>query len=197
MAELDENFIDESPIDLPELTPKQNAFVEYIGIHNFSAIDAYREAFNTSARTATCYVEASRLLKNPKITLWLNHIKKTQKEYIENEIKYTINDAFKEFEELKIIALESVDQYGRPNVSAANKAVEMKCKLKGLMSDEAQVNNNVVVQMGEVEVNGNTLELMIGEDIAGQNEKEADCNLQDTCDIESTEEDSTSYLQSE
>src|SRR5699024_4937906 len=98
-----------------------------------------------------CCIEASRLLKNPNITLWLDFIQETKKEHIANEIEYSINDAFKEFDDLKMIALESVDQYGRPDIAAANKAVEMKCRLKGLMNDEAQVNNSVVVEMGAVE----------------------------------------------
>ena len=51
--------------------------------------------------------------------------------------------------------------------------------------------------MGDVEVNGNPLELMIGEEIAGTSEEENDCNMQATCDIESSGEDSTNDIQSE
>ena len=85
--------------------------------------------------------------------------------HIANEIEYSINDAFKEFDDLKMIALESVDQYGRPNIAAANKAVEMKCRLKGLMNDEAQVNNSVVVEMGAVEVQGKEIKFDVGADV--------------------------------
>ncbi len=155
--------------DLPELSEKQNEFVKQYIINGFNATEAYKTAYNTTANTATCHVEASRLLKNPKITPWIAHYRKNMQEHIEQEINYTIDDAFNEFEDMKIIALESKDLYGRPNVQAANKAIEMKCKLKGLMQDDAQVNNNVVVQMGEVEVDGVPLELNIGEDIINEN----------------------------
>lgn len=151
--------------ELPQLTEKQNQFIKEYILNGLNATEAYRTAYQSDATTATCCVEASRLLKNPKITPWIAHYRKNMQEHIEQEINYTIDDAFKEFEDMKIIALESKDKDGRPNVSAANKAIEMKCKLKGLMKDDAQVNNSVVVQMGEVEIDGESFELKIGESI--------------------------------
>ena len=58
------------------------------------------------------------------------------------KIEYSIDDAFRECDELKEIALESRGKDGKPNVAGAIKAVEMKVKLKGLLSDDAQFNNN-------------------------------------------------------
>ncbi len=156
--------------ELPQLTEKQNQFIKEYILNGLNATEAYRTAYQSDATTATCCVEASRLLKNPKITPWIAHYRKNMQEHIEQEINYTIDDAFKEFDEMKIIALESKDKDGRPNVSAANKAIEMKCKLKGLMKDDAQVNNSVVVQMGEVEVDGESFELKIGESIKEETE---------------------------
>ncbi len=156
--------------ELPQLTEKQNQFIKEYILNGLNATEAYRTAYQSDATTATCCVEASRLLKNPKITPWIAHYRKNMQEHIEQEINYTIDDAFKEFEDMKIIALESKDKDGRPNVSAANKAIEMKCKLKGLMKDDAQVNNSVVVQMGEVEVDGESFELKIGESIKEETE---------------------------
>lgn len=158
--------------ELPQLTEKQNQFIKEYILNGLNATEAYRTAYQSDATTATCCVEASRLLKNPKITPWIAHYRKNMQEHIEQEINYTIDDAFKEFDEMKIIALESKDKDGRPNVSAANKAIEMKCKLKGLMKDDAQVNNSVVVQMGEVEIDGESFELKIGESIKEETESQ-------------------------
>ena len=198
-SELDkQNFIEENPVELPRLSTQQNSFVRYYAIENMSGTEAYRLAYNSSGSTRSCCVEASRLLKNPNITLWIDFIQKTQKEHIKNEIKYSIDDAMKELDDLKIIALESLDQYSRPNISAATKAVEMKCKLKGLMSDDAAVNNSVVVQMGDVEVNGNPLELKIGDSIADDtSEPKNDSCLQTSCDVGFAEKDSSGSVQSE
>lgn len=162
-------------VDLPELTIKQNEFVKEYILNGNNATEAYRTVYGDEfSKTATCCVEGSRLLKNPKITLWIEHLKKNMQEHIENEIKYSADDAFRECDELKIIALESKDQYGRPNVSAANKAVEMKIKLKGLMKDDAPISNSISVQMGCVEVDGENLNLNIGEAVnVGEKDKTA------------------------
>lgn len=159
--------------ELPELTEKQNEFVKEYILNGHNATEAYRTVYASGrGKTNTCCVEGSRLLKNPKITLWINHYRKTMQEHIEQEINYTIDDAFKEFDELKLIALESLDQYGRPNISAANKAAEMKCKLKGLMKDETAVSNSIVMKMGSVEIDGVPMELNIGDEPdVGINEK--------------------------
>ena len=153
---------------LPTLTKQQSDFVMlYIKLNN--ATEAYRIAYESKGSTATCCVEGSRLLKNPKISLWIEHYRKTIQEHIEQEIKYSVDDAFRECDELKIIALESRDKEGRPNVAAANKAVEMKIKLKGLMKDDAAISNQIVMQMSDVEINGVTLKLAIGDDIEVDN----------------------------
>jgi phage terminase small subunit len=157
--------------NLPELSIKQNNFCKEYILNGFNATEAYRTAYKSLGSTATCCVEGSRLLKNPKISLWIEHYKKTMSEHIEKEIIYSIDDAFKECDELKIIALESKDQYGRPNVSAANKAVEMKMKLKGLMKDDA-VTNSIVMQMGDVEIDGVPFDIKIGEDVTNGEDTE-------------------------
>ena len=152
-------------MDLPVLTPKESAFLEYYWTNGRNGTEAYRQSYNTSATTATCCVEASRMLKNPKITPWLEYYEKTKKEYIEQEIKYSVDDAFRECEELKIIALESRGKDGKPNVTGAIKAVEMKVKLKGLLSDDINLSNAITVQMGDVEVDGEQLKFDIGEEV--------------------------------
>lgn len=154
-----------NPEDLPILTSQQNDFVRYYGVEGKTGAESYREAYNSRGNTATCCIEASRLLKNPNISLWLQYFRQVQREHLEQEIKYSVDDAFREFDDLKTIALESKDKNGNPNINGACKAVEMKVKLKGLLQDDAQVQNSIVVNMNDVEVDGIPLELKIGEDI--------------------------------
>ena len=76
---------------------------------------------------------------------------------------YTINDAIKEFDELKNIALNCYDKNGNPNISAALRAIENKAKIAGLYKN---VNMQVgsVVKMNEILIDGEQLKLNIGED---------------------------------
>ena len=170
MSEEERKGLEDFEPELPELTMQQNEFVKLM-LQDYLPTDAYIEAYNWQGKRATAYVEVSRLLKNPKITLWLDYYKQVKKEHIANEIKYSIDDAFNEFEEMKLIALQSTDQWGRPNVQAANKAIEMKCKLKGLMSDDVNLNNSITMQMGDVEVDGIPLQYKIGDDVNAADSK--------------------------
>ena len=154
--------------NLPKLTNNESDFVELYWFKGLTGTEAYRQAYKSRGSTATCCVEASRLLKNPKITPWIEYFKQTKEQYIKDKIEYSIDDAFRECDELKTIALESTGKDGKPNVSGAIKAVEMKVKLKGLLSDDAQFNNNVIVHMSEVEVNGEKLDLKVGDEVNDQ-----------------------------
>jgi phage terminase small subunit len=61
---------------LPLLTPKQQAFVDAL-IEGKTASDAYREAYNCETMSkAAVSVEASRLRRSPKISLWLRHFQR-------------------------------------------------------------------------------------------------------------------------
>ena len=57
--------------DLPTLTPKQTAFANAL-LQGKTASDAYREAYNCE-KMSQISVEASRLRRSPRITLWLRH----------------------------------------------------------------------------------------------------------------------------
>ena len=81
-----------------------------------------------------------------------------------NDISYSINDAIKEFDELKEIALNSYDKNGNPNISAAIKAVELKAKIAGLYSKNDTVQIANVIKMSEISIDGEQLKLDIGED---------------------------------
>mgnify|MGYP003297507575 CR=1 FL=1 len=76
---------------------------------------------------------------------------------------YTINDAIKEFDELKNIALNCYDKNGNPNISAALRAIENKAKVAGLYKN-GNIQVGSVVKMNEILIDGEQLKLNIGED---------------------------------
>ena len=66
--------------DLPTLSEKQMVFVMRYVLNNFNASEAYRFAYNCeNMSNESVNVEASRLLKNPKIALWIDYYKKKAK----------------------------------------------------------------------------------------------------------------------
>ena len=76
---------------------------------------------------------------------------------------YTINDAIKEFDEIKNIALNCYDKNGNPNISAALRAIENKAKIAGLYKN-GNIQVGTVVKMNEILIDGEQLKLNIGED---------------------------------
>jgi hypothetical protein len=61
---------------LPTLTPKQTAFVNAL-LQGKTASEAYREAYNCKTMSqGAISVEASRLRRYPKISLWLRHFQR-------------------------------------------------------------------------------------------------------------------------
>ena len=76
---------------------------------------------------------------------------------------YSKEDAIKEFEDLKNIALNCFDKNGNPNISAAIRALENKAKIAGLYSiNDIKIAN--VVSMNEITLDGEQLKLDIGEE---------------------------------
>ena len=64
------------PDDLPTLTSKQRAFVNAL-LKGKTASDAYRDAYNcTNMSQGAIWVEASRLRRNTKVSLWLRHFQR-------------------------------------------------------------------------------------------------------------------------
>ena len=76
---------------------------------------------------------------------------------------YTLEDALRQFEELKEIALNCYDKNGNPNISAAIRAVENKAKIAGLYSKNLQNTTNYI-KMSEITIDGEQLKLNIGEE---------------------------------
>ncbi len=81
--------------------------------------------------------------------------------------EYGYEDALKEFDELKEIALNSFDKNGNPNIQAALRALENKAKIAGLYTKtESKISN--LIQMSEISVDAKQLKLNIGEDFDSQ-----------------------------
>lgn len=150
---------------LPRLTYKQQKFVMRYIQNGGNASEAYRYAYDCSKMSDKAInVEASKMLKNPNITLWIEHYQKNVQDFIDEEIMYSTNDAFQELEELQQKSMTSSKTF-----NIAMKAIENKCKLKGLFTDKVEVSGGATVQMGSVEIDGNALTLKIGEPV---NEKD-------------------------
>ena len=77
---------------------------------------------------------------------------------------FTLEEAIKQFEELKEIALNCFDKNGNPNIQAAIRALENKAKIAGLYNNTAK-SNNIFVKMNDITLDGEQLKLDIGEDI--------------------------------
>ena len=68
--------MDTEPDGLPTLTSKQTAFVNAL-LQGKTASDAYRDAYNCENMSrGAVWVEASRLRRNTKVSLWLRHFQR-------------------------------------------------------------------------------------------------------------------------
>jgi len=117
---------------LPELTAKQQSFLLRYFSNGENASEAYRFAFNSKAKDKTVWEESSKLLKNPKVTPWVEHYRKNQQQVIEEEIKYTALDAMKEYDDIKDRAKK------RDALHVEKSIVDSKCKLAGLITDKKE-----------------------------------------------------------
>ena len=89
----------------------------------------------------------------------LNNSKKVK----EDKTEFGLEDALRQFEELKEIALNCYDKNGNPNISAAIRAVENKAKIAGLYSKN-ETNTTNFIKMNEITIDGEQLKLNIGEE---------------------------------
>ena len=77
--------------ELPKLTDKQQKFVLNYITNGNNATDAYRKSYDcTKMSDKSITVEASKLLKNPNVTLWLNQANCNVQEVFQEEIKYSV-----------------------------------------------------------------------------------------------------------
>ena len=147
--------------NLPKLTQQQQNFLLRYFSNGKNASDAYRYAYNSeNTKDSTIWSEASKLLKNPKVTPWVLHYESSRQEVIENEIKYTVDDAFEELQSIQNRAMKS-DKL----LQVAIKAIEHKSKLKGLYKEDNQQKSVQINTMGTVLVDDKPLELKVGQEV--------------------------------
>ena len=127
-------------MDLPKLTTKQQQFVLHYTINGGNASKAYKQAYDCEGmKDTSIQVEASKLLKHPNISQWLEQAKSNVEEVFQDEIKYSAKDCFDELEEMRKLSLICFDKAGNPNVNSAIKTIELKGKLAGHFVDKHQV----------------------------------------------------------
>ena len=178
--------------DLPTLTQKQNAFLQRYFTNGNNASEAYRYAYNTNAEASTVWKEASNLLHNPNVTLWIEYHNKNIKENAKNEMLYTVQDCMNEIKESQLMAVESRDKFGNPNISAFQKGIELKGKLFGLFKENLDITAGAVVQMGEIKAGETPLEFNIGTSKQDEFIEETEQNnngIDTSCDAEHSTED--------
>ena len=127
--------------ELPKLQSKQQNFVmRYAASGLEKPSEAYRFAYDcTNMSPEAIAVEAQKLLKNPKIALWIDYAKKNMQKIAADELNYSARNCFDEIEHIKQLALKCCDKLGNPNVATALKAVELKGKLAGRFVEKHQV----------------------------------------------------------
>lgn len=121
--------------DLPELTAKQQQFVMQYVLNGNNATEAYRSAYDcTKMSKETVNVEACKMLKNPKVTLWVEQYKSNVQKVFDEELKYSAQDCFDELSEVQ----ERARKAGR-NYQHEIKAIELKGKLAGRFTEKHQI----------------------------------------------------------
>lgn len=146
--------------NLPRLTAKENAFV----MHYFSdALNDRAKAYKLSydcknSSEKTIYEEASKLLKNPKITPWIAYYEESLQEYQEQEIKYTRRDFFDDLDRIRAKTEDSPK-----TISVALKAIETKGKAFGYLKENINLSGSTTLNMGTVELdNGQEVTFDVG-----------------------------------
>ncbi|MBR5303661.1 MAG: hypothetical protein IKU37_02410 [Candidatus Gastranaerophilales bacterium] len=93
----------------------------------------------------------------------INNLISYKPKVVDKNIGYSLDDALREFDEIKKIALNCFDKNGNPNISAALRAIENKAKVAGLYKVENKQFINAI-QMKEIVIDGEQLKLNIGEE---------------------------------
>lgn len=133
---------------LPKLTLKQYEFVRQLAVNPEKPTEAYCKSHDVSnMKRESIHVEAQRLLKNPNVAPWVEYMQQKAQEVAIDELNYSIKDCFNEVDEMKKIALDSLDKNGNPNVNAAIKAVELKGRLSGHFVEKQKVETVGLAQM--------------------------------------------------
>lgn len=155
--------------DLPKLKGSKRKFVMYLANNCKSASEAYRCAYNTkNMNRASVWKEASKLLKDPHVTPWLQWIEENQTEVAKTEVRYNREQAIYDADELLLMALECKDKNGNPNVNSALKAFELKNRLVGNFEEDNKQRAGEFKIMGSVMLDEKELDLKVGKDVKGE-----------------------------
>lgn len=153
-------------MDLPELTDKESQCVINYLLNGKKKADAYRNSYDCSnMNDNSVYVESSRFFSSPKISLWLEYYNKNVTESLQNKLNYNALQHFEELNEMKTAAMKAKDRNMNPNVAVALKAVELKGKLAGLYSDNDNSESSNFTVMGDIKIDGKSLNYKVGDDI--------------------------------
>lgn len=146
--------------NLPSLTTQQNAFVFHLFTDCIgNRAKAYKLSYDCkNSSEKTIYEEASKLLKHPKITPWIEYYGESLQDYQEKEIRYTRQDFFNELDRIRAKTEDT------KNVSVALKAIELKGKAAGHLKDKVEFEGKTVVQMESIEVDGEQVSFDVGSD---------------------------------
>lgn len=115
-----------------KLTPKQQNFV-YKYIETGIASEAYRQSYSVENMSQeSIWVEACRLLDNPKVSLKIKELQRKSQETHE----VTVASITKELEEARTLGMTE------KQTAAVVSAITAKAKLHGLMVDKTQLSTD-------------------------------------------------------
>ena len=135
------------------LTPKQEKFCQGI-VKGLSQADAYRDAYDCeNSSDEVIWKEACNLMKNRNVSVRIQELRAE----VTQEIKYTKADCFRQLQEAFEIARN------QNNSQAMRAAADSCAKLLGLNEETEGVNVSVTM-MPTVKINGEELELNIGDE---------------------------------
>lgn len=113
--------------EIIRLQPKQEAFAKAAVLPGISKVKAREMAgYSMAGSSAARSVDADKLYNHPKISLRIAQLQKLADEVCQQSFKCTVESLAREFEEVRVAALEEVQ------LGAANAAIMGKAKLFGL-----------------------------------------------------------------
>jgi len=134
------------------LTEKQTNFLDaYLNDpeRKGNGILSYKKAYNCKNMSdKAIYVEVSRLLKNPVISLRIKEFKDKVEKKIEEEFVYTALDHYNELDELKKEAMK----LDKPDLKTALQASIKKGELKGLYKIKTEITGDVSKMPFEIKI---------------------------------------------
>ena len=87
--------------ELPQLTEKQMKYVSGRA-EGLTSVEAFRRSYNTTTmKPDNIWVRAAEVANHPKVTLWLDHIKREAAERLVDLTSYTLEVFMAELEEMR------------------------------------------------------------------------------------------------